>query len=232
MYRRLLFRMIVHITGWTPAILLLFHALTNNLSINPIQEITKRLGRAAILLLFLSLSATPIFNLSGLSDFLRHRRTLGLYAFAYTVGHLLVFSVVDYGLNLNWISQQITKKPYILIGFLAFCLLSVLAVSSFRPVIRFLGVYWKRVHRGVYFIAVLTIIHYGFATKGNILGLTGDIWKPFLYFLIFFILMVLRIRIISTFLRNIRENSIVVRNNFDKNGSGSGKGISIEGNTV
>jgi sulfoxide reductase heme-binding subunit YedZ len=229
MNRRLLFRIGIHILGWTPLILLLFHALTNNLTVNPIQEITKRLGRAAILMLFLSLSGTPLANLSGWGDFSRHRRTLGLYSFSYALSHLLIFAGIDYGLNFVLISQQIIKKPYIILGSVAISLLTILAISSFKPVIRFMGSYWKKVHRLVYIIAILTIIHYGFAVKGNLFGLTGDIWKPLLYSLFFLVLMILRLPGISRRLKKKRGVILRMHDNIpQKNPSiQSGEGISL-----
>src|SRR3712207_2308928 len=89
-------RIIAHIASWVPLALLIWDGLHNHLTANPIQEITFRTGKTALVLLVLSLLCTPANTVLGIKQALPLRRPLGLYAFLYVCVHLLIFAVVDY----------------------------------------------------------------------------------------------------------------------------------------
>ncbi len=156
---------IAHIGSLIPFVVLLFDAFTNNLTVNPIQEITQRTGRSAIILLLLSLSCTPINIVFGLKPFIQLRRPLGLYAAFYSSLHFLTFSVLDYNLNLDLIVQTIAEKPYILLGSTGLLILIALTITSTKQSMKKLGKKWNLLHKLVYPAAIILLIHNMLAQK-------------------------------------------------------------------
>ncbi len=152
-------RFLVHAAALAPLAVLLWHLSQNELGANPIREIQLRTGRYALVLLVLSLGCTPAGVLSGIKQILPLRRTLGLYAFLYASLHLFNFLVVDYGLNIAFIREGISNKPYALVGLASFLILLPLAVTSTRGWRARLGDRWKRLHRLVYLAALLAVLH-------------------------------------------------------------------------
>jgi sulfoxide reductase heme-binding subunit YedZ len=179
-------RPLVHVGALTPLALLAWDYWGGHLSVNPIQDITLRTGKAALVLLVLSLACTPINTVFGFRSALRVRRALGLYAFMYVGIHLLIFIGLDYGLDLVLIREAILEKRYALVGFAAFLLLLPLAVTSTKGWMRRLGQLWKRLHQAVYAAALLAVVHFVWLVK-------SDIRVPLLYGAIVVLLLVLRI---------------------------------------
>ena len=179
-------RIVMHIGALTPLALLIWDGLHDQLTFNPIQEMTYRTGKSALIMLTVSLAATPLNTVFGLKQVLPLRRALGLYAFFYAALHLLIFAVVDYGLQWTLIRQEIAEKRYVLVGFTAFLLLLPLALTSTRGWQRRLGRRWKSLHRLVYLAAPLVIFHYVWLVK-------ADYRKPAAYGLALALLLVLRI---------------------------------------
>jgi sulfoxide reductase heme-binding subunit YedZ len=161
-------RIVTHIACWVPLALLIWDGLHNNLTANPIQEITFRTGKTALILLVLSLLCTPANIVLGIKQALVLRRPLGLYAFFYVCLHLLTFVVIDYGLDWQLIQQAIVEKRYVLVGFTAFLLLLPLAITSTKGWQRRMGKRWKRLHRLVYLAAPLVVIHFVWLVKSDI----------------------------------------------------------------
>lgn len=145
-----------------------------------------RTGRTAINLLILSLACTPIRNLFGLTSFLKIRKTLGLFAFLYAALHFLIFIILDFELNLSWILDEVRYKPFIQIGLAALILLIPLSITSIKNIQRKMGERWETLHKLVYFVAFLVVLHYLLATK-------GDILLPIIYAGITLILLLLRV---------------------------------------
>lgn len=197
-------QILIHLGAWFPIARLVFEAFTGGLTANPIQHIEQRTGRAAITLLMLSLAATPLNSLFGWSEMIKRRRALGLYAFMYAVIHVVVFADLDYGLAWSLIVQTVFEKPYILAGAAAFLLLIPLAATSFDVWKVRLRKNWKRLHRLVYLIAPLVVLHYAWGKKGTLFALQGDIFLPLIYGLIFLLLMILRIPAVRRFLASVR----------------------------
>ncbi len=158
----------------------------NQLGVNPIQELTFRTGKSALILLVLSLTCTPLNILSGFKRVLVLRRPLGLYAFLYAGLHFLIFVGLDYGFDTMLIGQEIAEKRYILVGLAAFVLLVPLAVTSTQGWMRRLGKNWKRLHRIVYGATFLAVLHYLWAVK-------SDIREPLVYGGVIGVLLVLRL---------------------------------------
>ena len=171
-------RRAVHLAAWAPLIVLIVDALNDNLTFNPIQAATQRTGQAAIILLILSLACTPVSTYLGWKDAIKLRRALGLYAFMYAAIHFVLFSVVDFGLQLDLIAREFVEKRYLWAGLPAFILLIALAATSFRWAMRRLGKNWKRLHRLIYLAAILVALHLAFVVKGDFFSLSGDVWKP------------------------------------------------------
>ncbi|MEP7190669.1 MAG: ferric reductase-like transmembrane domain-containing protein, partial [Roseiflexaceae bacterium] len=109
-------QILVHIACLVPLALLIWDGLHNHLTANPIQQITHRTGKTALILLVLSLLCTPANIVLGIKQALPLRRPLGLYAFFYVCVHLFIFSVLDYGLDWQLIQQAIVEKRYVLVG--------------------------------------------------------------------------------------------------------------------
>jgi sulfoxide reductase heme-binding subunit YedZ len=186
-------QLLVHLGAWYPLARLLVDLLTHNLTANPIQALEQRTGRTAITLLLITLTVTPLSSLFGWKQPIRHRRALGLYTFMYAAIHVIIFMDLDYGLAWSVIVRTVFEKPYILLGAVAFILLVPLAITSFDVWKIRLGKRWKKLHRLIYWIAPIVLLHYGLSKKGDFLMLRGDIVKPLIYSLVFLLLMILRI---------------------------------------
>jgi sulfoxide reductase heme-binding subunit YedZ len=158
-------RIIVHVGALIPLGAILWDSYQYNLTANPIQELTIRTGKAALVLLVLSLACTPASSLLRFRPALRVRRALGLYGFLYAALHVGVFVVLDYGIDLGQIAQVIAEKYYIIAGLSAFLILIPLALTSTRGWMRWLGQRWKALHRLVYLAVPLAVLHFALAVK-------------------------------------------------------------------
>lgn len=155
----------VHPLALLPLALLVGAAGLGQLSVNPIQDLTLSTGKAALVLLVLSLACTPLNLLLGWKWAVALRKPLGLYAFLYVCLHLLVFVGLDYGLDLGLILGEIREKRYVVAGFASFLLLLPLALTSTRWAMRRLGRWWRRLHWLVYPAALLAVAHYLWLAK-------------------------------------------------------------------
>lgn len=201
-------QLIIHLYAWSAIAWILFELLTDSFSINPIQELEQRTGRHAITLLVMSLLCTPLNTLFKFPELLKRRRTLGLYALMYATVHVLIFVNLDYGLAWSLIFRTVFDKPYIIVGALAFLLLIPLGVTSFDIWKVRLGKNWKRLHRVVYIIAPLAVLHYIWSKKGDILQLSGDVLRPAIYGLILVIFLTLRLPPIKRYIASLPTRSL------------------------
>jgi len=156
---------LVHIGSVIPLIVLAWDFVTNNLTVNPIQEITQRTGRTAIIWLVLSLLCTPFNILFGLRAFNQVRRPLGLYSAFYATLHFLTFLILDYGINIQLISATIIEKPYIILGTLGFIILFILTLTSTKKSMQKLGKKWTQLHRLIYPASIILLFHFFLALK-------------------------------------------------------------------
>jgi sulfoxide reductase heme-binding subunit YedZ len=143
---------------------------------NPQEETLNTFGKTALNLLMLTLCITPIRRATGFNRLVSFRRMLGLYVFFYAVLHFLSYLFLDLGLAWNTLLADIAKRPFITVGFTALMLLVPLAVTSTNGFQRRLGRKWVKLHRLVYAIAVLGLIHYWWQIKSK-----ADIGDPLLY---------------------------------------------------
>lgn len=188
-----LLKILVHIGGVLPLLIIGWNALRGNLGFNPVQNILKHTGRSAVIFLLLSLACTPLHNLFRLPSVRRLRKPFGLYSALYAVFHFSVFAIWDYRLNFALIWTEVSSKPFILLGFGATIILLLLAVTSFRFWQRKLGVWWSRLHKLVYFAGILMILHYLLAIKGDLFSLQGGYRSPLIAAITLVILFLLRI---------------------------------------
>lgn len=147
---------------------------TGGLGADPVAAIEQFLGLWALRFLVLTLAMTPLRQLSGKSIILRFRRMLGLYVFFYATLHFAAYLALD--LRGYWadIFAAIIKKPFITVGFAAWLLLVPLAATSTLSAMRKLGRRWSVLHRAVYAVAVLAVLHFWWLVK-------SDIREPALY---------------------------------------------------
>ncbi|KWS03327.1 Membrane protein YedZ [Lysobacter capsici AZ78] len=170
----------VHALALTPAAILAwqireeFLTGSGGLGADPIAEIEHRLGLWALRLLLITLAITPLRQLSGQAVLLRFRRMLGLYAFFYASAHLAAYLLLDLKGYWTQLFEEIAKRPYITVGFLAWLLLIPLALTSTQGMMRRLGRLWGKLHRLIYAIAVLAVLHFWWLVK-------SDIREPLLY---------------------------------------------------
>lgn len=195
----------LHLAAWSPILWLAVRYFAGQLSVNPIQDLTQSTGKTALVFLVLSLSCTPLNTLLGLRWALRVRRTLGLYAFLYATIHFSIYVWLDYGFDLPLILQELSQKPYVIVGFTTGCILLVLAGTSFRFWQKRLGKNWKRLHRLVYLAGVLVILHYAWAKKGDLFRLQGEVWQPLAFGLLVLVLLTMRLPAVRNSLVALRH---------------------------
>ena len=173
-------KVIVHLLVLAPAAWLAWQmrlevlGAASGLGADPVAEIEHRLGLWALRLLMVTLAITPLRQLTGQSVLVRFRRLLGLYAFAYATLHLTAYLVLDLRGYWTQIFEEIAKRPYITVGFLAWLLLVPLAATSTTAAIRRLGKNWVRLHRLLYVVGVLAVLHFWWLVK-------SDVREPALY---------------------------------------------------
>jgi sulfoxide reductase heme-binding subunit YedZ len=163
--RRRLLRLAYHAVGLFPLAWLIFDFWFGLLGPEPIRAMILRMGKAALIMLTLSLACTPANILLGWKDAVIVRRALGLYAFMYVCIHLLIFVWLDYGFMMRLIVEEIILRRYAVVGFLAFLLLIPLALTSTKAAQRRLGKRWKALHKLIYLIAILAVVHYIWLVK-------------------------------------------------------------------
>ena len=166
------------------------------LGANPIEFITRSMGTWTLVFLCLSLAMTPARMLTGWTGFIQLRRMLGLFCFFYATVHFLIWLWLDHNFSLVAMWQDVLERPYITFGFLAFVLLIPLALSSNRWAQRKLGRRWGHLHRLVYAIAVLAILHYWWHKAGK-----SDYETVSIYLGVIVVLLLLRLPFIRQFVQ-------------------------------
>ena len=179
-------QILTHVAALAPLALMAWDYAQGQLSANPIREVTLRTGRAALILLVLSLACTPVHILFKFRPALKLRRPLGLYAFLYAALHGLTFVGLDYGFDPELVLEEIVQRRFVQAGIVAFLLLVPLAITSTKGWVRRLGKNWKRLHRLVYLAAMIALLHFVWLAK-------GDIRRPLAYGAVVVLLLVIRL---------------------------------------
>lgn len=168
---------VVFAAALVPFAHLLWAALGNGLGPNPAEALIRATGDWTLRFLCLTLAVTPLRHLTGQNQLLRYRRMLGVFTFFYGVVHVLCYSGFDMAFDLGDIVRDIAKRPFILVGTAALLLMAPLAATSFNRAIRALGAArWQKLHRLVYAVAVLALLHFWWMRSGK-----NDFGEPTVY---------------------------------------------------
>ena len=178
----------VFLTLLLPFIWLAYLASQNMLGADPAKKLVDETGLWAFRILLLSLSMTLLKNWTGSSVWIHYRRMTGLFAFFYVLLHLCIYVFLLFGAQWAFIGAELIKRPYIVVGFSAFLLLIPLAITSTKSWQKRLGKNWVKLHKLVYIISILGLVHLIWLKK---LGIVA-VWP---YALILFILLSERIRL-------------------------------------
>lgn len=150
-----------------PLAWLVWDTLHDTLGTDPVAQLEHRTGLWALRLLLLTLSITPLRRITGWHKAIRYRRMLGLFVFFYVTVHLLIYTFIDLQAYWSDLFKEIVKRPYITVGFTAWLLLIPLALTSTQKMIRRLGRRWQKLHRLVYVIALLGVLHFLWLVKAD-----------------------------------------------------------------
>lgn len=196
-------KILLFVACLVPLGLLVRDAVSGSLGPNPVEALLHGTGDWALRLLLVTLAMTPLRRLTGQVWPIRLRRMLGLFAFFYVALHLTVYLWLDRELAWSTIVDDVIKRPYISVGFIAFLMLIPLALTSTRGWMRRLGRRWTQLHRAVYAIAALGVLHYLWLVK-------ADLREPLIYAVVLTILLAFRVpwdRLVSM-LRGVRVDRL------------------------
>jgi len=180
-------RFIFILSLW-PILSIGINTFQNNLGANPVEFIERHFGKWTLIFLCLTLSMTPLRKITHINQWILYRRMLGLFTFFYASIHLLCYIGLDYQFAWVDIKNDISKHRYVLVGFLGWLLLLPLAITSSDNMIRKLKSNWKRLHRLIYLIAILGVLHFVWLVK-------KDVTEPLIYAAIILVLFLLRLNI-------------------------------------
>jgi sulfoxide reductase heme-binding subunit YedZ len=180
-YFRQILKPTVFILLLIPALHLGWGLWQDTLGANPLEAVIRGLGDWALRILLLTLAVSPLRRLTGWGQLLRLRRMLGLYAYFYAVLHLFGYLWFEQFFDWGEVWYDITERPFITVGMLAVLLLTPLAITSTKGMIRRMGKNWKRLHLLVYPIAILSVLHFFWMVK-------LDISEPVIYMAVLAIL--------------------------------------------
>lgn len=187
-----------------PLVRLIVLGGSGGLGANPIEFVTHSTGTWTLVGLMLTLSVTPLRRLTGRTDLIRYRRMLGLFTFFYACLHFITYIWLDQFFDPAAITKDIVKRPFITIGFAAFVLLIPLAATSTHAMMRRLGRRWQQLHRLVYFVAMLGVIHYVWLVK-------KDLTQPLIYGAVLVLLLTMRLPWGVMLLQTVRSRFVPSR---------------------
>ena len=177
------------LVGLLPFAWLVGLTVLDQLGANPTEFLTRATGDWTLRSLCVVLAVTPLRATLGWPELARFRRMLGLLTYFYAVLHLACYALFDMGLELADIVTDIPKRPFILVGFAAWLLLSAMALTSFNRAIRWLGAKrWQMLHRSVYAVAVLAVLHFAWMRAGK-----NDFDEVFVYAAVLALLLAWRV---------------------------------------
>ncbi|MCL1125130.1 protein-methionine-sulfoxide reductase heme-binding subunit MsrQ [Shewanella surugensis] len=185
-------KIFAHLTGMLPLLYLLLKVLEGQAGGDPVQYIIHFTGMGALNSVVLTLLISPLAKQFKLGGLLNVRRLVGLYAFSYASLHVLAFFSLDLLFAWSLFFSEVAKRPYILLGLLAYVLLMALALTSFSHIKRKMRGHWQKLHNWIYVIAVLVPIHFYWSVKSEVI-------EPSLYLLTLFILLCIRVKKFNIF---------------------------------
>lgn len=161
-------KVVVFVNALIPLVLLLWDLYQKRVGPNPLEFATRTTGMLTLTFLSLTVAVTPLRKIFGVNSLVKVRRMLGLFAFFYGSLHLLTYVWFDRLFNLISVGQDVVKRPFILVGMLAFLLMVPLAITSTNRMIKRLGgKRWARLHRLVYLAAVAGVVHFWMLVKSD-----------------------------------------------------------------
>ena len=170
-----------------PSLLWAYQFVTGNLGVNPIEKLMDELGLMALRLIIITLMITSLSNIKPLKSIVVLRRMIGLFAFYYVCLHFSTYIVLDHFLDMQFIIQDIIKRPFITFGFISFLFLIPLAITSTNNMIKRLGFkLWKKIHYLIYPVAILASMHFYVLVR-------ADKTEPVIYMGIIILLLLHRI---------------------------------------
>ena len=187
-FNQIYIKRLIFIASLWPILSIGIDIFQNNLGANPVEFIERHFGKWTLIFLCLTLSMTPLRRITKINQWILYRRMLGLFVFFYASIHLICYIGLDYQFAWIDIKNDIIKHRYVLVGFLAWLLLLPLAITSSDKMIRKLKMNWKLLHRLIYVIAILGVLHFIWLVK-------KDITEPLIYAAIVSILLILRLNI-------------------------------------
>jgi len=170
-----------------PILIIFYQIIFNQLGPEPVKEITHVTGNWTLRFIIITLAMTPLQKLTKLNFWISYRRMFGLFVFFYASAHMMTYVGIDYRFDWSSIGDDIVKKKFIFAGFLAWLLLVPLALTSSKRMIRLLRDKWKKLHKLIYIISLLGIIHYLWLVKVVTI-------EPLIYLIIIVILLTLRVK--------------------------------------
>ena len=183
-----------------PLVRLLVLGYLGDLTANPVEFITRSTGTWTITFLCITLSMSPMRWMSGWSGWIQLRRMLGLFTFFYAFLHFTIWYWLDHNLDAKVMIDDVIERPFITVGFLGFVCMSLLAMSSNQMAMRWLGRKWSLLHRLIYLIAILGVLHYLWHKAGK-----NDFEVVYIYAGIIFLLLVIRVPVIQKRLTRTRS---------------------------
>lgn len=163
------FKPVVFVLCLVPFVLLVAGAINNELGPNPVEAMIRTLGDWGFYFILIGLTISPARKVFKLAWLIRYRRMIGLFAFFYVSMHFLSYIWLDQSFNFAEIIKDIIKRPFITIGFVSFVLLTPLAITSTNAMMKRLKKNWVRIHKLVYPISVMTLLHYFMMVKADYL---------------------------------------------------------------
>jgi len=170
----------------SPAFYATYLIAINDLGANPLETLTDHTGQWTLRFLLLGLMITPLRKLTGWVSLIRYRRLFGLFAAFYATTHMSLWLFIDQQLDWGLLVEDVLDRPYITFGFIGWLLLLPLVATSTKGMIKKLGGSWRKLHRAVYIIPVLGIVHYTMSLK-------ADFSLPILYGVILAVLLGFRV---------------------------------------
>lgn len=162
-------KLVVFINSLVPLVLLLWDLYHKRVGPNPLEFATRTTGMLTLIFLSLTVAVTPLRKIFGINSLVKVRRMLGLFAFFYGALHLLTYVWFDRLFNLTSVVQDVGRRPFILVGMIAFILMVPLAITSTNKMVKRLGgKRWARLHRLVYLAAIAGVIHFWMLVKSDI----------------------------------------------------------------
>ncbi len=192
----------VFIVALIPLLRLIALAFTGHLGPNPVEFITRSTGTWTITFLCITLAMSPMHWVTAWSGWIQIRRMLGLFTFFYGFLHFTIWYWLDHNLNIQKMFADVIERPFITVGFVAFVCMSLLAITSNRASMRWLGRRWSSLHRLIYGIAILGVLHYFWHKAGK-----NDFQTVYIYAGIILVLLVVRIPTTREQLRRIKTRS-------------------------